>query len=120
MESEHFRERLVSEQERVEGLVGGLRHELGDAGGSESAGGLSNYEQHPADQGTDTFEREKDLSILESLERELAEIGAALRRIDDGTYGIDEVTGEPIDPERLEADPAARTNIATAKQEERA
>ena len=60
---------------------------------------------------SDTFEREKDLSILEQLEAELAELQAALDRIDNGTYGIDEVTGEPIDPERLEALPTARTNV---------
>jgi RNA polymerase-binding transcription factor DksA len=58
-------------------------------------------------------EREKDLSILEGLELELAEVEAALHRLDDGTYGIDEVTGEPIDPERLDAIPAARTNVDT-------
>jgi len=46
-----------------------------------------------------------------SLEAQLNEVAAALARIDDGTYGIDEVTGEPIDPERLKAIPTARTNI---------
>ena len=42
---------------------------------------------------------------------ELGEIEAALQRLDDGTFGVDEVTGEPIDPERLEALPTARTNV---------
>ena len=60
------------------------------------------------------FEREKDLGILEGLEVDLAEIEAALQRLDEGTYGLDEETGEPIDPERLEARPAARTNIPPA------
>jgi RNA polymerase-binding transcription factor DksA len=57
------------------------------------------------------FEREKDLAILEGLEVDLAEIEAALQRLDDGTFGVDEVTGQPIDPERLEALPTARTNV---------
>ena len=61
------------------------------------SGELAHYDQHPADQGSDTFEREKDLSILEGLESDLAEIEAALQRLDDGSYGVDEVTGEPID-----------------------
>ena len=74
---------------------------------------MSHYDQHPADQGSDTFEREKDLSILEQLEGELAEIEAALQRLDEGTYGVDEVTGEPIDPARLDAYPIARTNVDT-------
>ena len=113
MDDEHFRERLNNERERVEGLIGGLRHELGDGTGAESSDELTDQPQHPADQASDTFEREKDLSILEGLERELAEIEAALSRIDDGTYGIDQETGAPIDPERLEAEPTARTNVGS-------
>ena len=52
-----------------------------------------------------------DLGLLEDLETELSDIQDALERIDNGTYGIDEVTGEPIDPARLEAVPTARTNV---------
>lgn len=95
---------------RVTGLIEQLRGGLGDeAAGSEAE--LSHYDQHPADTGTETFEREKDLSILDGLEAELDELEAALERIDQGTYGIDEVTGEPIDPVRLEALPTAWTNL---------
>ncbi len=105
------RKRLESERERVTKLISGLRGEIGDTPEVEELGELSGYDQHPADQGSETFEREKDLSILERLEAELAEIEAALQRVDDGTYGIDENTGEPIDPARLEAFPTARTNV---------
>jgi len=87
-----------------------LREEFGTSE-TEQTGELASYDQHPADQGSETFEREKDLSILEGLEEELAEIEAALQRVDDGTYGIDENTGEPIDPARLDAYPMARTNV---------
>jgi RNA polymerase-binding transcription factor DksA len=38
-----------------------------------------------------------------------------LQRLDDGTFGVDEVTGDPIDPERLEALPTARTNVPPAR-----
>jgi RNA polymerase-binding transcription factor DksA len=107
------RQRLGSERERVTELIAGLRREGLDTSESDQVGELSHYDQHPADQGSDTFEREKDLSILEQLEGELAEIEAALQRLDDGTYGIDEVTGEPIDPARLDAYPIARTNVDT-------
>jgi len=106
------RERISEEQARVEGLIAGLRDELGTSE-SEDVSELTDYDQHPADMGTETFEREKDLSILEQLEAELSELQAALERIDNGTYGIDEVTGEPIDPARLEALPSARTNVDT-------
>lgn len=106
------RERLEAERQRVEGLIAGVRNEgIGESEGEQS-GELADYDQHPADTASDTFEREKDLAILEQLEGELAEIEAALQRLDEGTYGVDEQTGEPIDPERLEAIPTARTNIA--------
>lgn len=112
IDPELARERISEEQARVEGLIAGLRDELGTSE-SEDVSELTDYDQHPADMGTETFEREKDLSILEQLEAELSELQAALERIDNGTYGIDEVTGEPIDPARLEALPSARTNVDT-------
>jgi RNA polymerase-binding transcription factor DksA len=110
-DSEHARERLMHERDRVTDLIAGLRSEGLDQEEAEQTGELTHYDQHPADQASDTFEREKDLSILEQLEGELAEIEAALQRVDDGTYGVDEETGEPIDPERLDALPTARTNM---------
>ena len=110
MEPDEARERLQAEQVRVEGLVGEFRAEFGSSE-NDGMSELSNYDQHPADTATETFEREKDLSILEQLEAELDELQAALARVDDGTYGFDEVTGDPIDSERLEALPTARTNI---------
>ena len=107
------RRRLVAERERVNGLIGELRGEGLDQDDADQGGELAHYDQHPADTASDTFEREKDLSILESLEADLVEIEAALQRLDDGSYGVDEVTGEPIDPARLEAQPTARTNVDT-------
>lgn len=112
MEADRARERLAAEQQRVEGLIESVRAEIGDERENEQLAEPA-YDQHPADSGSETFEREKDLSILEQLESELAEIQAALQRIEDGTYGVDEVTGEPIAPERLDALPAARTNVNT-------
>ena len=107
------RERLVAEEARVEGLIDEFRAELGHSSADDSAE-AADYDQFSPGPTNDTFEREKDLSILEQLEAELAELQAALQRVESGTYGIDEVTGEPIDPERLDALPAARTNIDPA------
>lgn len=113
MDTDEARRRLQAEKARVSGLMHEVRAELdGEEDSSDSE--LADYDQHPADSGSDTFEREKDLSILDSLETELAEIEAAIERIDQGTYGIDEVTGAPIDPARLEVVPEARTNVDSA------
>jgi RNA polymerase-binding transcription factor DksA len=106
MDPDAARTRILAEQERVAGLIGEIRGELAEPE-AEDGSELSD----PADGGSATFEREKDLAILGQLETELAELQAAMERVDAGTYGIDEVTGEPIDPERLDAIPTARTNV---------
>lgn len=60
----------------------------------------------------DKFEDlEENAAIVSQLEAQYREVSAALSRIEAGTYGLDEKTGEPISVERLEANPAARTNI---------
>ena len=108
MDEARARELLGNEVERVQNLAENVRGETANETESESFGELSHVDQHPADTGTETFEREKDLSILESLEYELAQLEAALKRVDEGTYGTCEACGNPIPVERLEAQPAAR------------
>jgi RNA polymerase-binding transcription factor DksA len=74
----------------------------------ENLGELSHLAVHQADLGTETFNRERDLSILENLEAELVDVEHALARLDEGTYGLCEACGRPIGDARLEALPAAR------------
>ncbi|MYL46315.1 yteA family sporulation protein [Virgibacillus halodenitrificans] len=73
----------------------------------ESVGELSNYDNHPADMGTELYEREKDTALNEHAETELEEINAALHAIEDGTYGICATCGADIPYERLQAVPTA-------------
>jgi len=112
MDPEEARKRLEAEKTRVAGLIKGLQGDIDREAESDDAE-LSTYDA--ADRGSDTFEIEKDIGLLDDLEAELAEIEAAIERIEAGTYGIDEVTGEPIDPARLDAVPVARTNVDTAR-----
>ena len=75
---------------------------------------------HTAEFATETFERERDLSILQHIEAEMHEVDDALQRLDAGTYGRCQACGRPIEPERLEANPMARyckDDQAKAKQE---
>lgn len=109
MNRERARELLGQEVERIERVKADVRVEVGEGSENESIAEFSGNDQHPADVATETFEREKDLSILESLEHELRELGAALQRVDDGTYGVCESCGDAIPEERLEAQPAARS-----------
>ena len=75
---------------------------------------LSNMPIHMADIGTDNFDLENTLNLMESERKILVEIGDALARIEDGTYGICEGSGQPIPKERLQAIPWARYCVAYA------
>ncbi len=103
------RSRLHEERSRLVRVRGGLDDDhLSDQTEQDSLSELSSVDQHQADMGTETFEREKDLSILEAIESELADVEHALRRLDEGTYGTCEACGRPIDDDRLQALPATR------------
>lgn len=67
-----------------------------------------------ADGAEDGIERQGEVAALETRYRNTKR---ALEKIEAGTYGICEISGEPIEPERLEANPAARTNIANRERE---
>ena len=118
MDPQHARQRLEEEQNRLEQVRDTFAGE-GEESETESIAELSGLDQHQADIGTETFEREKDLSILENVEAELADIEHALSRISDGTYGTCEACGQPIDEERLEAMPATRLCLKDQSAAER-
>lgn len=80
---------------------------------------LSNMPIHMADAGTDNYEVENILGLMDSERRLLLEIEGAIGRIEDGTYGICEGGNEPILTERLEAIPWARYCVACAGMSEK-
>jgi RNA polymerase-binding transcription factor DksA len=109
MDMESVRGQLGAEQDRLRALrdefiEGGLTSQSEE----DSLAELSSSAQHQADIGTETFDRERDVSILEQVEAELADVELALHRLDDGTYGTCEACGHPIDDSRLAAKPEAR------------
>jgi len=119
MESDDARDRLTEERGRLEQIRSGFDAEhLHDESEDESTSELSHLAQHSADVGSETFEREKDFSILEQVEAELADVDRALRRLDDGTYGTCEACRQPIGDDRLEAMPAARFCVAHQSEAE--
>jgi len=95
--------------ERQEALIAhtedhfGLKYEFAN----ESLGELSHYDNHPADTGTELFERGKDVALNEHAEKELEDINAALHAIEEGTYGICTKCGADIPYQRLLAVPTA-------------
>jgi DnaK suppressor protein len=82
--------------------------------------GENNYRDHMADQGSATFARELDMTLEDNAREMLAQIERALVRMDTGTYGICTRCGAAINPERLEAMPAAELCITCKEREESA
>lgn len=85
----------------------------------DNAGDLSGYGSHQADAGTDSFDRDFALGILSSEQDALNEIEESIIRIKDGTYGICQETGKPINKERLTAVPFARYSLEGQKEFEK-
>jgi len=73
---------------------------------------------HMADHGSDSFEQDQSLSLLESQSESLREIAAAIKRMEEGTYGICERTGKKIGKARLKAIPYARLSLEAQIGEE--
>jgi RNA polymerase-binding transcription factor DksA len=109
MDQARARELLASARARIERRLAELQEPPPDDE-------LAHVDQHPADTATELFDRELGQTMAERLREELAEIDAAERRLEEGTYGISIESGQPIPDERLELIPwAART----AEEQER-
>jgi RNA polymerase-binding transcription factor DksA len=91
----------------------GLRAQLTELGFADQGSGLS-YDSNFADSSQVTAERGEAERLAGELRESLEEVDAALKRLEDGTYGICEVCGKPIGAARLEAMPAARLCIVDA------
>ncbi len=81
----------------------------------DNSGDLSGYGSHQADAGTETFDRDFALGILSNEQDALNEIEEAIYRIKDGTYGVCEETGKPINKERLTVVPFTRFSLEGQK-----
>jgi len=109
VDDDDARRHLADERHRLDRLRASLENgHLHDEGGIDSAADLSHVHQHLADTASDAFEREKEFSILEQVEAELADVDRALERLDTGRYGTCEACGGVIPDDRLAVVPAAR------------
>ena len=99
---EQARQRLLAELEHLDRQFNDIDEERRSDGPIDKLTG---------DAGQDTARADTELRQEAEIKTARTDVVAALQRIDDGTYGVDEATGEPIDPERLDALPTARGNI---------
>jgi sporulation protein, yteA family len=102
-----LRRRLIEDKNEIERKIHANSHFGLENSHRESTGDLSSNDNHPADAGTEMFERGKDIALLENEAFRLDRIDAALRRMDTGEYGICAACGRFIPAERLEAMPTA-------------
>jgi DnaK suppressor protein len=112
---EERRGELLQLRERLVAAAEGILPDEDDEGEINSAAG----DQHIADHASDMLEREIDWSLEGNAERILVEIDDALARIDEGTYGLCTVCGEPIPDERLRAVPYATLCVRDKRAQER-
>ncbi len=105
---EEYRRLLLDKRQEVTQSLRSLRAQSQDERSATTTGQeLSDMPTHPADLGSDAFERDMDERLrLEQVKR-LREIDEALRRIDEGTYGMCQADGQPISEHRLHARPWA-------------
>lgn len=115
---EKIRQALLSQARRIAGDVTGLTAEVLRTSGGEASGNLSNAPLHLADLGTDHFNQEMTVNFLQIENQTLRELAGALRRLDEGRYGLCDRCDRTIAPERLEALPYARYCIGCARKVE--
>lgn len=118
-EIEFFRQLLLNTRDRMVDDISFLVGDNLNRSARDAAGDLSHYSIHMADQGTDNFDREFALNLASSDQDLLYEIDEALVRIENKTYGMCEMTGQPIEKERLKVIPQTRYCVAAQAEMER-
>jgi RNA polymerase-binding protein DksA len=110
-----FRQLLEKMRDDLQAELDRLQEESANVDQAEGYG----VKNHPAEDASELFLRERNLAVSSDLRAELADANHALERIEAGTYGSCEECGEPINPERLEARPAATFCIRHQRERER-
>lgn len=115
---ERFEQMLLRERDRLGESIQAIENRGLNEPETVAIGDLSSYDQHPADHGTETYERSKDLGLKENQEVLLGNVYDALDRIKQGTYGTCERCGNEIPIERLEALPYTTLCIDCRRERE--
>ncbi len=117
-ELESFRKMLVTLRARLRGDLNQMADEALHRKGSEGVGNLSNMPVHMADLGTDNYDQEFTLGLIENEQETLEQIEEALSRLDAGTFGVCVECNGPISKTRLQALPYTDRCIECARKME--
>ena len=101
-------------EQRVSSLVD--YHEDIEASNPANQSDRDDYNES-GDDAVENYEMLESDSLSDTATEMISELNAALKRLEEGTYGMDEVTGEPIPFERLQLLPEARTNVDTRQDD---
>lgn len=115
-EIQSYRRQLLALKKRVGGDLSALEEEALRGTGGEASGGLSDVPVHPADLGTDNYEEEVAVGLLENEQQILEEVNDALDRIEQGTFGRCEECHQEISSKRLHVLPYARYCLRDARK----
>jgi RNA polymerase-binding protein DksA len=118
IDTDHFRVQLLKERERVQSAIMHLRADHPGSLDDEIEEINATSDNHLGETASATLHREIDYTLGENSGQVLAEIDAALRRIDEGTYGTCQACGREIPAERLEVHPWASLCIEDARKAE--
>ena len=112
----HFQELLLTKRREILLNVLDIGNGALKKSRQDASGDLSMMPVHMADIGTDTFEQEFSIELMEGERKLLREIDEALQRIEEKTYGLCEGTGNQIPRARLEAKPWAKYCVEYARE----
>ena len=113
-----FKKLLLSLRERLAGKVDVMQGETLKKSRQDASGDLSNVPIHMADVGTDNYERDIMIELIQNGEEGVRNIDTALERIEEGTFGVCELCAKKINKERLKAVPYAKLCIDCQREEE--
>lgn len=113
----YFRQLLITERAKFVQEIKSIAHETSKSP-REASGDLSAYTVHMADMAADTYERELSMDIVSNEQEVLYQIDDALKRLDEGTFGVCQQCNKPITMSRLKAVPYASLCIACQKTKE--
>lgn len=113
-----FKKMLLMKREMLMGNVSRMEDAALRQNRQAASGDLSSIPLHLADIGTDNYEQEFTLGLLQNEEASLRDIDDALAKIEDGTYGECEMCEKKIPKARLKVVPHARLCVECQRKEE--
>ncbi|WP_158738184.1 TraR/DksA C4-type zinc finger protein [Alteribacillus sp. YIM 98480] len=108
---------LLNKKEAIQDQLASGINETEPSARPEGTGELSHNSNHPGDEATEMFEREKDIAFNNHSRQQLEDVEAALKAMEEGTYGRCEVCKEAISMERLEIVPETRRCLKHAHEQ---